>query len=45
MLRQRLMRDVAELQARPYSNISLSLKDEDTTKASYSLLMVALPST
>jgi ubiquitin-protein ligase len=33
MLRQRLMRDVAELQLRPCPNISLSLKDEDTTKA------------
>ena len=33
MLRQRLMHDIAELQRRPYPNISLILKDEDTTKA------------
>ena len=33
MLRQRLMRDVAELRARPYPNISLRLSDENMTEA------------
>ena len=33
ILRQRLMRDVAELQGRPYPNISLYLRDQDMTKA------------
>lgn len=33
MLRQRLMRDIAELQARPYPNISLILRDDDIIEA------------
>ena len=33
ILRQRLLQDIAELQARPYPNISLRLRDEDLTKA------------
>ena len=33
LLHQRLLRDIAELQARPYPNISLHLRDEDLTTA------------
>ena len=33
ILGQRLIRDIAELQARPYPNISLVLRDDDITKA------------
>ena len=32
-LRQRLLRDIAELQSSPYPNVALHVQDEDITKA------------
>lgn len=32
-LRQRLLRDIAELQSKPYPNIALHVQDDDLTQA------------